>query len=132
MKNDELLFDSIEKIENELSITTNQCKVDLLKHYLLNFILYLNLSEENKEDSPIKEKLLKISILLDKINLMENNIKSVDSERVVDDKMMSNKPKNIKKNTKNPRNKFKINSEKLKERTKPKEDFNINIKNNKK
>lgn len=94
-----LPIESFEEITDRLENTKNKCEIELLKHYAINYILYL--SSEKKEDSPMKEKLLKIGILLDRCRTMK------------------------KKEVKNPRKKFKENSEKLKERTKPKEDFNI-------
>lgn len=131
MKASEPKLNSVESISQEISKAASECKVELLKHYLLNYILYLNLPRGEAEDSPIKEKLLKISILLDKADSMERSVKKVDANRLVDGRMMKNDPKRGGSKSKNPRKKFKINSEKLKERTKAREDYNIDAKNSK-
>ncbi|ELA41384.1 uncharacterized protein VICG_01625 [Vittaforma corneae ATCC 50505] len=129
MKAKESVLSPVETAVQELSKATNECKVELLRHYLLNYILYLELPSDEAEDSPIKEKLLKISVLLDKVNSMEKNAEKVSGDRTVDEKMMKNKPKACHLKSKNPRKKFKINSEKLKERTKAKDDYNIDTRN---
>lgn len=109
----------------------NQTKVELLRHYLLNFILYSNLPEDQKNDSPIKEQLLKISILLEKLVAMEGKLANVDTKRVLDDRMLKRKSNHKDSKTTTPGKKFRINSENQKERTKPKEDFNIKTKSKK-
>ena len=126
---------TVENIIDELEITKNtknQTKLDLLKHYLLNFILYSNLNDDEKVDSPIREKLLKISILLEKLVQMEGKLSNVDSKRVIEERMTkrNNKHRNSKSAT--PGKKFRLNSESLRERTKPKEDLNIRFKKSKK
>lgn len=133
MKADEIDTICIEDLNKELENAKNAkntTKIELLKHYLLNFILYSNLNEEEKSESPIKEKLLKIAILLEKLIQMEGKLTNIDVKRVADEKMIKKKSNHHDSKNVTPGKKFRVNSEKLKERTKPKEDFNIKTKNN--
>lgn len=131
-----LFSKNIEAVEREINKALSKAqdtKVELLKHYLLNLILYLNLSEDEQNDSPIKEKLTTISILLDKLRQMEDKTNSISLKRVVDKKMMKNKGESDKsKNRLPPQEKYRKNAEKQKERTKKEDDFNINTKKSKK
>lgn len=117
----------IQELENAKD-SKNKLKIELLRHYLLNFILYSNLSEDEKSDSPIKEKLLRISILLEKLVQMEGKLSNVDAKRIVEDRMIKRKSNSHNSKTTTPGKKFRINSENLKERTKTKDDFNIKFK----
>lgn len=118
MAHSELLFENVEDIKKRIQQALSEAKttkVELLKHYLLNYILYLN-AQDQTDDSPIKEKLLKISVLLEKLVSMEKKMASVDPRRIVDEKMMKNE-KNTNKKSTNPRKKFRASFDKLKERT---------------
>lgn len=117
MAHSELLFEDVDDIKKKIQQAlseTKATKVELLKHYLLNYILYLN-AQDQTDDSPIKEKLLKISVLLEKLVSMEKKIVSVDPKRIADKKMMKNEKSTNKKST-NPRKKFRASFDKLKER----------------
>lgn len=132
MKPESLETVTVEEIQEQISQaenTASSMKLELLRHYLVNFILYTNLDDECKEDSPIREKLLKIAILLEKLVAMENKIQMIDPRRVLDERMLKKKNRESKKST--PGKKFRINSENQRERTKLKEDYNIKVKNKK-
>lgn len=114
----EILIEDIDGIKKRIQQALSEAKlikVELLKHYLLNYILYIN-TQSQSDDSPIKEKLLRISVLLEKLASMEKKIVSVDPKRVVDKQMMKNRGGVSKKPT-NPRKRFKARSDKLKART---------------
>jgi len=115
LKNIQLKYDSVEKITAELKAAAadaQEIKIQLLKHYLLNFILYINNSESSEEDaSPIEEELLRISILLEKLNNMEKKIMTADTKRLATEEMVRNKGKSGKKSIA-PRKRFKKNFEK--------------------
>lgn len=99
---------------------------ELLKHYLISYILFANLTEEEKEISPIKEELLRLSILLEKVQNMNRKLERGNTRRVIT-KEMEKGIKKIKRSAEsNPRIKYKKNAERLLERTAIKEDYNIN------
>lgn len=102
-----LPLDSIEAITKALLKATSSTRVDLLKHYLLNFILLMNLPRE-KLDTPIREKLLKISVLLDRTSVVRDEIEKED-RRVVED--VKRRPRTV-----GPREKFRRSSERQRER----------------
>lgn len=133
--------EDLAKIQDEIRKTTDSAsniKNRLLKHYLVNYILYLELEEEDRKNSAIAEKLTVISILLEKLNNMQNKIETINPLRVhsankVDRQMMRNKDDSKKKTASaNPRMKYKNNCEKLMERTKVEEDPNVIVKKSKK
>lgn len=115
LNNTQLKYDSVEKITAELKAAAadaQEIKIQLLKHYLLNFILYINHSENSEEDvSPIEEELLRVSILLEKLNNMEKKIMTADTKRLATEEMVRNKGKSGKKSI-TPRKRFKKNFEK--------------------
>lgn len=136
MKDASLSLDSIEAINEEIQKTTSKYKTQLLKHYLIYYILYLNLPSDDREDSPIKEKLLKIAIVLEKINSMKKKAiecsvkneneaiesgKKKDGVRMAETWMLKQKGGP----SVNPRKKFRKNSDKQKERSKKKPNYNI-------
>jgi len=133
MKSQELPFDSVESINTEILQTTRKCRLQLLKHYLLYYILYLNSPVEERDDSPMKEKLLKIAIVLEKTSSMKSSAKlgaqpkkedraaeKKPADRIIDGRMTKGKGVPV-----NPRKKFRKNSEKQSSRTKRKADYNI-------
>lgn len=117
MSCNEVFFEDVDSIKKKIQHAISEAKsvkVELLKHYLLNYILYIN-SQNQSNDSPIKEKLLRIAVLLEKLANMEKKIVSVDPRRVVDNQMMKNR-KGVNKKSTNPGRRFRAGSEKLKER----------------
>ncbi|KAI5148827.1 hypothetical protein ENBRE01_0555 [Enteropsectra breve] len=130
MKSQETLIQtSIDVANKQLEEAMQRCdslKVKVLQRYVLMMILYKNLSEEEREDSPITEELSRVSALLRKLAIMENKIERMPVDRAIDEKMMRNKNNSKRKlQSSNPRTKYKRNAEKLSERTKTKADFNI-------
>lgn len=90
MSENNFILNNVEEINNEIELSKNSCnllKEELLKHYLINFILYLN----DKESVDIKSELLKISVLLEKLNQMEKKLNFADGKRLVTLEMMKNK-----------------------------------------
>lgn len=63
---------------------------------------------------------------------MESKLSNVDEKRVIEERMVKRNSKNRNSKSVTPGKKFRINSENLKERTKPKEDLNIRFKKAKK
>lgn len=131
MESTKLYSENIEELQKNIesaSKHTGDLKLELLKHYLVNYIIYVNLSEEEQKDSPVCEKLTTISILLEKLCQMDKKIKVLDPKRVVDRRMMRNKDDKKKKpQSKTPMPKYKRKSEQLREKNKIKQDPNINI-----
>lgn len=113
-ENDEYVIQS--KIDEiDLDVTENEiltAKRDLLKAYLVNLLLFKKQSEEEKEFSPIKEVLLKLQVLIEKIYKIDVTIEKIeesdssDEKRTVPDYILKNKGKmtrNRKKEERNPR-----------------------------
>lgn len=130
-KFDEISVEEMNEKINNSKKESSEIKIALLRHYLVNLILYQNVPYDDRDDSPIKQKLLEICILLDKLQMIESKISSFDPHRIVEDRMMKEKSKSAHLKTSNPKKKFRINSENQKERTKPKEDYNIDVKSSK-
>jgi hypothetical protein len=131
MKLDDFESVKVEELSKDIEALKkmkNGLKVELLQLYLVNFILYSNLDDENKNESPIKDTLLEIVILIEKLVSLESKMDIIDVKRVLDDRMMKKKSTHNNSKTVTPAKKFKINSEKQRERTKPKEDYNIKAK----
>ncbi|EOB13161.1 Ubiquitin [Nosema bombycis CQ1] len=123
-----------DKLFTEKSVINEfyQTKYKLLNLYLFNYILYQE-TLENKEETPMYQALLKITILLEKLLEVEEdleaalkestkeerpktNIKIVDGtvKRPITDDIMVNEPLNKKKVLNNPRKKYKEKYEKMK------------------
>jgi hypothetical protein len=73
-----LYAEKVESVEKELETVRAQVpsrilevKHDLLSVYLMNLVLYHELREEDRSDSPITEVLIKTTILLEKVCLLE-------------------------------------------------------------
>lgn len=129
-------IDEIEITENDVLST----KRDLLKAYLINLLLYKKLSDEEKEFSPIKETLLKLQVLIEKLYQIDDKIssiedsESVDEERTLPDYIMKNKGKvarKRKKEERNPRVKNKRRAEELAKKGKLVHDKNYDAKKTK-
>lgn len=134
MENTKLYSENIDNLENEIAEAQNiadNAKLELLKHYLLNYILYVNMDEQESKESPVLEKLTEISILLSKLEAMNKKIKTIGTVRIVDRKMMVNKVGVVKKKSTTPFLKYKNKSEQLKKKIEVKEDKNINVKKHK-
>lgn len=100
----------------------------LLRHYLLNYILYENTPVEEREDSPILERLTAISILLERLKAMEKKVEVLSHRRTVDRQMMRNRNDALKKPTAAPMERRRRGAERLMERTRQRADPNINVK----
>jgi hypothetical protein len=135
MEQTKLYSEDIEKLQNDVenaSKRTGDIKLELLQHYLINYIIYVNLSEEEQKDSPVYEKLSTISVLLEKLGQMDKKIKVIDPRRMADRRMMRNKDDTKKKpQSTTPMAKYKRKSEQLREKTKIKANPNINVKKSK-
>ncbi len=134
MDETKLYSENIDELKNEIQQAKNfadTTKLELLKHYLINYILFINLSDEEAKDSPIFEKLTEISILLGKVNQMTSKIDKIESNREVNRVMMRNKTRKNKGASTTPALKFKKKSEDLKRKIEIKEDKNINVKKSK-
>lgn len=126
---------SVEKIREELSEAKEKLfesksvvfefyktKYNLLNVYLMNYIL-LSETQENKEESPMHEMLLKTSILLEKLLEVEDDLSQVvkkpiarsGEKRPITEEIMENNPLNKKKVQNNPRKKYKEKFNKMKE-----------------
>ncbi len=122
-----LVFEDVEAINNEIKKAiekSNELKIELLRHYLLNYILYLN----DKESLEIKNELLRISILLEKLITMEKKLNFADGRRLLTTEMMKNKKKS---NSKTSGKKFSDNYKKLKDKMESKDDSVKKAKSNK-
>jgi hypothetical protein len=123
-----------DKLFTEKSVINEfyQTKYKLLNLYLFNYILYQE-TPENKEETPMYQTLLKITILIEKLLEVEEdletalkestkgekpktNIKIIDGtvKRPITDDIMENEPLNNKKVLNNPRKKYKEKYEKMK------------------
>lgn len=147
--NTEEVEEEIDKIESSVSNEILEVKHDLLSVYLMNLILYNKLEEGQRTENPITEMLIKTSVLLEKICLMEkkadlvikstkqNEVPPVKYEegkkRVITDEMMKNKfvTKKRKVEDRNPRLKYKNKAKKLAEKAEIKYDNNIDTKKTK-
>lgn len=76
---EKIYSEEVEKVENQIQQLDNETpnkilsiKHDLLSIYLMNLILYHELAQSERCDHPIRDMLVKISILLEKICLMED------------------------------------------------------------
>lgn len=131
----ELYSEDVEKIQRDIADAAeclHTAKLELLKHYLVNYILYENLQSSERKDSPIREKLTSISVLLDKAVAMEKKIEVCTPHRIADRQMMRNKDDTKKKpQSTTPKMKYRRNAERLADRTKAREDPNINVKKSK-
>lgn len=123
-KENKLSLDSVEVIVELFESCQEEWQEELLKHYLLNFILYLNMQAIEREKTPIKKTLLKIEHMLENAAIL---VKNTPEYRIVDSRIMKNKVREKKGKSKTPRQKFKNNSKKLNERTKKKEDYSIDF-----
>ncbi|KAI5178369.1 hypothetical protein PAEPH01_2551 [Pancytospora epiphaga] len=127
----ELLYTDLDKILEDLNIASqniDKTRSALLKHYLLHYILYINMNDDDKEESPVQEKLTTISILLEKLRTIEKKMEVLSSRRGVDRQMMRNKNDALKAPTVAPIERRKRGAEKLLERTKKKVDPNMDFK----
>ncbi|CAD26668.1 hypothetical protein [Encephalitozoon cuniculi GB-M1] len=121
-------------------------KSDLLSVYLMNLVLYKEMSEEDRSGSPVEEMLAKVTILLEKICSMERKAEALartpqdsedrgdkreessaeDEKRVITDKMKRNRfVKKRKAEDRIPRLKYKNKARRLAERAEVKCDRNI-------
>ncbi|KHN69802.1 hypothetical protein CWI42_052070 [Ordospora colligata] len=121
-------------------------KCDLLSVYLMNLVLYKELSEEEKVGSPITEMLLKTNILLEKVCQMEKRAMNANGStsaieveantedqkrRVISEEMKRNKfVKKRKFEDRNPKLKYRNKAKKLAEKAEIKHDGNIDVKKN--
>lgn len=134
MNDAELHTTDIDRIQEEIaqaSGSVDRSRCALLKHYLLNYILYENVPEDEREDSPIREKLTTISILLEKLKTMEKKVEVLSHRRTVDRQMMRNRNDALKKPAVAPMERHKRGAERLMERTKQRADPNINARKQK-
>lgn len=132
----------IDNVQNEnLPIELLEVKKNLLTVYLINLILYNKLNENEKEFSPIKEKLIKLSILIEKCCIMEEKIDD-DIKEILDENETREAPKYIienkgnskkkrKREENNPRIKNKRKATELFEKSKMVVDKNIHAKKTK-
>lgn len=123
-----------------------EIKSDLLSVYLMNLVLYKEMSEEDRVGSPVVEMLGRTSILLEKICLMEKKADAQgrvpleegsgqpkketateDDKRVITEEMKRNKfvKKKRKAEDRIPRLKYRNRAAKLAERAEAKHDGNI-------
>ncbi len=123
-------------------------KSDLLSVYLMNLVLYKEMSEEERIGSPITEMLLKTSILLEKVCQMEKRARKVsesrdtveveveanveeEKRRVISEEMKRNKfVKKRKHEDRNPKLKYRNKARKLAEKAEVRHDGNIDVKKN--
>ncbi|KAF9764784.1 hypothetical protein NGRA_0284 [Nosema granulosis] len=129
------ILETKEKLFDSKSVVSEfyKTKYNLLNIYLMNYIL---LSEtEEKEVSPMHDNLVRITVLLEKLLEVEedlerilketsqeckkSNIKNIDGKRPITDEIMENNPLNKKKVQNNPRKKYKEKFYKMKEEFKP-------------
>lgn len=101
-----------EKID-EIEITDDEvltAQRDLLSAYLINLLLFKKLSEDDKEFSPIKETLLRLQILIEKLYqindklVQEEELDSTEDGRAIPEYIMKNKGKMARKRKKEERN----------------------------
>ncbi|KAM0681728.1 hypothetical protein GINT2_000242 [Glugoides intestinalis] len=119
-------FDSVEAVVKLFESCQEEWQEELVKHYLLNFILYLDLEDMDRDKSPIKKTLLKIEGMLQNAVILVKDASSSEN-RLVDLRIMKTQVRKKKGKSKTPRQKFKNNSEKLNERTKKKDDYSIDF-----
>ncbi|KAL6122813.1 hypothetical protein NUSPORA_00071 [Nucleospora cyclopteri] len=104
-------LDTVEKIQNEIkeaSLHAKTLKVEILKHFLLNFCLLENTPESEREFSPIKEKLGECTILYKKLLEIEKGFVNIEKERKVVGDIKRNKKFSSKNaNSLNPKAKYK-------------------------
>lgn len=121
--------EDIEGLEGEIKAaesTASTLKCNILRHYLLNYILYVNTPEEERADVPVRAKLTELSVLLDKITQMEKKIQTVDTRRLVDRRVLRNKDDSEKSHKRStPIEKNKKRAERVLHKTRAKEDPNI-------
>lgn len=94
MEKDGIYSEKIEKIQKDILKASSQAqtvKLELLKHYLTDLVLYKNLPDFGKTESPIRVTLTKLSILLEKLVKMESKINSMDSRQVLKAQLMKTK-----------------------------------------
>lgn len=136
MAEKKMFFEGVEKISTEIELSLKRAeslKCELLKHYLLNYILYINnKTREDYDDefNVIKDELLRISILLEKLVNMEKKIQVIDSRRVISDEMMKNRAK-TKKPYKSSGKKFKDKFAKLQDKLNGQEEISKKSKSKK-
>lgn len=104
-------LDNIDDIKNaikEAQIKSQGLKFEILKHYLLNYLLYKKLPENEKNNSPIINRLKECTILYKKLLEIEKyDLSNIDDE-VIKKKIKYNFTKNKKKTYKNSKTKYRI------------------------
>lgn len=130
-----LYSEDINMIQQEIKAAESDSldiKYQLLKHYLLNLILYDNLETADRKESPITGMLTRLSILLEKLRVMQKKIECQSTRRIVDRQMMRNKDDTKRKpQSTTPRLKYKRNAERLAKRIQVEHDPNIDVKKSK-
>lgn len=104
-------LDNIDDIKNaikEAQIKSQGLKFEILKHYLLNYLLYKKLSENEKNNSSVINRLKECTILYKKLLEIEKyDLSSIDTE-IIKKKIKYNSTNNKKKTYKNSKTKYRI------------------------
>ena len=104
-------LDNIDDIKNaikEAQIKSQGLKFEILKHYLLNYLLYKKLSENEKNNSSVINRLKECTILYKKLLEIEKyDLSNIDTE-IIKKKIKYNSTNNKKKNYKNSKTKYRI------------------------
>ncbi|KAF7682917.1 hypothetical protein TCON_1873 [Astathelohania contejeani] len=110
----------------------------LLRTYLMNLLLYMQLSEEDKNDHPIRDTLMELSELIRKITdlrysrtySLEDEASEDNTRRALTTEMLKNKGRNKKKKLvyENPRIKNRKKSDDIKKKAVKEVEKNINTK----
>lgn len=114
---EEKILETKEKLFEAKSVALEfyRIKYNLLNVYLMNYILV-----SECPSSPMKETLLKTTILLEKLLEVEDDLtravkRPVGEKRPITEEIMENNPLNKKKEQNNPRKKYKEKFNKMKE-----------------
>lgn len=104
-------LDNIDDIKNaikEAQIKSQGLKFEILKHYLLNYLLYKKLSENEKNNSSVINRLKECTILYKKLLEIEKyDLSNIDTE-IIKKKIKYNSINNKKKTYKNSKTKYRI------------------------
>jgi len=123
-----------EEIQKEIEDAREEAdsvREELLRHYLVNLILYINLEKDAKETSAVGEALQRLTFLLEKIMVMKKKLENSDTRRIASRQMMKNKDSYSSAPPKaNPKQKNKKKEDIREKRAKKNPDYNIRTERN--